>query len=114
MCTGEPQTFPLDVTPLADSPLDVYFLIDNSASLENALNSLQNSVNEIGQSTLECSMAKSTLMLQSMYQYVCVCIAPTALELANISSNFQVGFGVFVDKATLPYALSSYRTADDA
>ena len=33
----------------------------------------------------------------------------TAAELESISTGFAIGFGSFVDKNTLPFALNSYE-----
>ena len=33
----------------------------------------------------------------------------TAAELESISTGFAIGFGSFVDKNTLPFALNSYK-----
>ena len=37
-------------------------------------------------------------------------VLDTAETLEEISTGFQIGFGTFVDKPTLPYARSSYET----
>ena len=56
-----------------DYPLDLYILMDLSASFSNDLDNVKN-------------------------------IAPQLpLSLRSVSSDFQIGFGAFVDKPTLPY-----------
>ena len=56
-----------------DYPLDLYILMDLSASFRNDLDNVKN-------------------------------IAPQLpLSLRSVSSDFQIGFGAFVDKPTLPY-----------
>ena len=45
---GEPETFTVTVTPLRNLPLDLYVLIDLSASMEEELNSLKNVAGDIG------------------------------------------------------------------
>jgi integrin beta 6/protocadherin alpha len=70
---GEPVTFNVTVKASNDFPLDLYILMDNSASFSIFLNTFK-------------SLA-STL----------------PLSLQNISSSAQYGFGMFVDKPTPPY-----------
>ena len=42
LCTGEPQTFTLSVKPARNYPLDMYFLMDLSASQYPDLVTLRN------------------------------------------------------------------------
>ena len=42
VCTGEPQTFTLSVKPARNYPLDMYFLVDLSASQSPDLVTLRN------------------------------------------------------------------------
>ena len=45
---GEPHTFSVTVTPLRDQPLDLYILIDLSASMGEHLAALKQSAGNIG------------------------------------------------------------------
>ena len=61
-----------------DYPLDLYILMDLSASFSNDLTNVKN-------------------------------IAPQLpLSLRSVSSDFQIGFGAFVDKPTLPYVSNTH------
>ena len=46
--SGSPESFTLKVRPAGDYPLDVYFLMDFSASMGDDLSSVQNLANTIG------------------------------------------------------------------
>ena len=46
--SGSPESFTLEVRPAGDYPLDVYFLMDFSASMNNDLNSVKNLADTIG------------------------------------------------------------------
>ena len=46
--SGSPESFTLEVRPAGDYPLDVYFLMDFSASMGDDLSSVQNLANTIG------------------------------------------------------------------
>ena len=73
---GEPLTFTVSVKAAEDFPLDLYMLMDLSGSFEGDLN-----------------VVKS--------------LAPQLpLTLRNVSSDFLIGFGTFVDKPSLPYTSS--------
>ena len=48
ICAGEPVSFTLQVRPARNYPLDVYFLMDLSASMANDLTNLQNLASQIG------------------------------------------------------------------
>nr|WEL12718.1 integrin beta 1B [Halisarca dujardinii] len=70
---GEPQTFQVTIRPAPTFPLDVYFLMDFSASMEDDLATLQSIAGDI------------------------------ARDIGTITPNYQLGFGSFVDKPTAPY-----------
>ena len=46
----------------------------------------------------------ATLIVNPDWKYIL-----TAAELESISTGFAIGFGSFVDKNTLPFALNSYE-----
>ena len=46
--SGSPESFTLEVRPAGDYPLDVYFLMDFSASMGDDLNSVKNLADTIG------------------------------------------------------------------
>jgi len=79
---GKPQAFNVAVST-GGNPIDVYFLMDNSASLISDLETV---------TTLATELTST---------------------LASLTSDWRVGFGSFVDKPTLPWALSSYRRMSD-
>ena len=73
---GEPLTFTVSVKAAEDFPLDLYMLMDLSGSFEGDL-------------------------------IVVKGLAPQLpLALRNVSSDFLIGFGTFVDKPSLPYTSS--------
>lgn len=45
---GEPLTFTVEVTPAADYPLDLYFLMDLSSSMQDDLNTIRLVAGELG------------------------------------------------------------------
>ncbi|GAV01478.1 hypothetical protein RvY_12184 [Ramazzottius varieornatus] len=70
---GEKHSFEVRFRQVVDYPLDVYFLLDMSFTMRKYQERLSN--------------LTSTL----------------ASELHNITSNFRLGFGSFVDKPTMPF-----------
>ena len=73
---GEPLTFTVSVKAAENFPLDLYMLMNLSASFIDDLNVVKG-------------------------------LAPQLpLALQNVSSNFLIGFGTFVDKPSLPYVSS--------
>ena len=70
---GQPQTFTVSVRAADNFPLDLYMLMDSSASFENDLVTVKNIAPDI------------------------------VSAVGNLTSRFQVGFGTFVDKVTAPY-----------
>nr|WEL12719.1 integrin beta 1C [Halisarca dujardinii] len=70
---GVEETFNVTVRPSGDFPLDMYFLMDFSASMNDDLATVQAIANDI------------TNTIQS------------------ITTNFRLGFGSFIDKGTLPF-----------
>ena len=70
---GQPQTFTVSVRAADNFPLDLYMLMDLSASFESDLVTVKNIAPDI------------------------------VSAVGNLTSRFQVGFGTFVDKATAPY-----------
>ena len=46
--TGQPQSFEVTVRPAPTFPLDVYFLMDFSASMDDDLTTLQSIAGDIG------------------------------------------------------------------
>lgn len=70
---GETQSFEVRVRPAENFPLDLYMVVDLSNSLADDLTTIQSIASDIADS------------------------------LRNISTRFQVGFGTYVDKVTVPY-----------
>lgn len=70
---GEPQTFRVSVRAQENFPLDLYMLMDLSASFAGDLDTVKNIAPQI------------------------------VSAVGNLTSRFQVGFGTFVDKTTAPF-----------
>ncbi|XP_068101752.1 integrin beta-6 isoform X2 [Hyperolius riggenbachi] len=70
---GNEVTFQVDVRQSEDYPVDLYYLMDLSGSMENDLKTIQ--------------MLGSTL----------------SKEMARLTSNFRLGFGTFVEKPVSPF-----------
>ncbi|XP_040297556.1 integrin beta-6 [Bufo bufo] len=70
---GNSITFQVDVRQSEDYPVDLYYLMDLSASMSDDLRTIQ----QLG----------STL----------------SKEMSNLTSNFRLGFGTFVEKPVSPY-----------
>ena len=47
--TGDPQNFTINVAPQADFPIDLYILMDLTASQQDALNSVRDAIDDIGE-----------------------------------------------------------------
>lgn len=71
--TGSVETFQVKVQPTADYPVDMYYMMDLSASLIDDLKMIKD---------LGSSLSR---------------------EMSKLTSNFQMGFGSFVEKPVLPY-----------
>lgn len=70
---GVPQTFTIKVKPAKNFPVNLYYLMDMSKSMEDDLANLR---------TLGTKIAAS---------------------IGNITTNYKLGFGSFVDKTVAPY-----------
>ncbi|XP_036377350.1 integrin beta-1-like [Megalops cyprinoides] len=70
---GEPQTFEVKFKRVEDYPIDLYYLMDLSFSMEDDLPN----VKKLGTDLME--------------------------EMKNITQDFRMGFGAFVDKTVLPF-----------
>jgi hypothetical protein len=70
---GYIETFNISVRPAADYPLDIYFLMDLSASTVDDIATMRSLATDI------------------------------VAAVANITSKFRLGFGSFVDKALHPF-----------
>lgn len=70
---GQPAKFSFQVRQAEDYPVDLYYVMDLSKSMEDDLNSLK------------------------------VLGARLAEEMSKITRNFRLGFGSFVDKVVMPY-----------
>ncbi|XP_064402005.1 integrin beta-1-like [Halichondria panicea] len=70
---GSPQSFNMSFIALRNTPLDVYFLLDVSASLVQIFTALRDNLQEI------------------------------ASSIGRISSAYQIGIGGFIDKDVFPY-----------
>ncbi|XP_041099811.1 integrin beta-1-like isoform X1 [Polyodon spathula] len=70
---GEPQTFELKFKRAEDYPIDLYYLMDLSFSMEDDLMNIK----RLGTDLMR--------------------------EMKNITDDFRIGFGSFVDKTVLPY-----------
>ncbi|XP_030613089.1 integrin beta-1-like [Archocentrus centrarchus] len=70
---GEPQSFEVKFKRVEDYPIDLYYLMDLSFSMEDDLMN----VKKLGADLME--------------------------EMKNITSDFRMGFGAFVDKTVMPY-----------
>ncbi|XP_048862223.1 integrin beta-1-like [Brienomyrus brachyistius] len=74
---GEPQTFEVKFRRVEGYPVDMYYLMDLSFSMENDLLN----VKKLGTDLME--------------------------EMRNITEDFRIGFGAFVDKTVMPYISTS-------
>lgn len=80
---GDPQTVQVQVSPARNFPVDVYYLMDLSFSMNDDLVNLQRLADDL------------------------------ANTISNITDNFQLGFGSFVDKRLVPYiSVESARLTD--
>uniref|UniRef100_F6QBL6 Integrin beta n=1 Tax=Ciona intestinalis TaxID=7719 RepID=F6QBL6_CIOIN len=70
---GDPLNIELSFKQAEDYPVDLYYLLDLSKSMENDLNSLRALGRELGTS------------------------------MQNITRDFRLGFGSFIDKTVMPY-----------
>ena len=74
--TGEKYRLTLKYSQAEDYPVDLYYLMDLSASMEDSRNLLS----ELGRELADA--------------------------MRNLTSNFRLGFGSFVDKVVLPMTLT--------
>lgn len=72
-CTGSQLTFQVEVQHTEDYPVDIYYLMDLSASMIDDLKKIKD---------LGSSLSR---------------------EMANLTSKLRIGFGSFVEKPVLPY-----------
>ncbi|XP_065897542.1 integrin beta-1-like [Dysidea avara] len=70
---GQPQTINVSVQPANNFPVDVYYLMDQSFSMNDDLENLRNLAEQL------------------------------ASTISAITTNFRLGFGSFVDKPRVPY-----------
>lgn len=80
---GEPVTFNLSVRPAPNFPLDLYLLMDLSYSMRDDLDNLKGLGSEIAET------------------------------IGNITTNFRLGFGSFVDKRVAPYVSTRTNRLND-
>ncbi|XP_067109967.1 integrin beta-1-like isoform X2 [Osmerus mordax] len=71
--SGEPQTFALKFKRAEDYPIDLYYLMDLSYSMKDDLDNVKN----LGTALMN--------------------------EMKEITSDFRIGFGSFVEKTVMPY-----------
>lgn len=72
-CTGSQVTFQVRIQHTEDYPVDLYYLMDLSASMVDDLKTIK---------VLGSSLSK---------------------KMASLTSKFRMGFGSFVEKPTLPF-----------
>lgn len=89
---GEPVTFNVSVKPAPNFPLDLYLLMDLSYSMRDDLNNLKELGSQIG------TFIEYVLHFRVLFN----CIF-TAVRIGNITTNYRLGFGAFVDKPIAPY-----------
>ncbi|XP_056155218.1 integrin beta-1-like [Lampris incognitus] len=80
---GEPQTFEVKFKRVEDYPIDLYYLMDLSFSMEDDLPN----VKKLGTDLME--------------------------EMRNTTSDFRIGFGAFVDKTVMPYISTAEGSLDN-
>ncbi|XP_065897548.1 integrin beta-1-A-like [Dysidea avara] len=81
---GSPESFNIQVNRVRNAPLDLYFVMDQSLSMEGSLNTFKTVTN-----TLLTHIA------------------------SNITNNYRVGMGLFVDKPIAPYISETQLSFDD-
>uniref|UniRef100_A0A4W4EDL3 Integrin beta n=1 Tax=Electrophorus electricus TaxID=8005 RepID=A0A4W4EDL3_ELEEL len=74
---GDPTTFEVQVRPVEDYPVDLYYLMDLSLSMKDDLDTIRN---------LGTKLAE---------------------EMKKLTSNFRLGFGTFVDKNMSPFSYTA-------
>ncbi|XP_067460333.1 integrin beta-5 [Thunnus thynnus] len=74
---GDQTWFELQVRPVEDYPVDLYYLMDLSLSMKDDLDTIRNLGTKL------------------------------ALEMGKLTSNFRLGFGSFVDKNISPFSYTS-------
>ena len=70
---GSPGTIEVSYKQAEDYPVDLYYLLDLSSSMQDDLESLRKLGKELGE------------------------------KMSNITKNFRLGFGSFVDKTVMPF-----------
>uniref|UniRef100_A0A8C5H4Z4 Integrin beta n=1 Tax=Gouania willdenowi TaxID=441366 RepID=A0A8C5H4Z4_GOUWI len=74
---GDPQWFELQVRQVEDYPVDLYYLMDLSLSMKDDLDTIRNLGTKLAQ------------------------------EMGQLTSNFRLGFGSFVDKNMSPFSYTA-------
>lgn len=89
-CTAidEVQVFNVTITIPFNYPLDFYYLMDLSGTMEDDLETIQDLSPEISQCLLYCT-------------YIIIVVLVDTLR--DLTTNFRVGFGAFSDKEALPF-----------
>lgn len=77
--TGDPAKFTLTVRPAENYPVDLYYLMDMSKSMDNDLDNLRKLAGQI------------------------------ATTMTNITAKFKLGFGTFVDKTVSPFVRTEMK-----
>lgn len=77
MFSGDQTWFEVDVRPVEDYPVDLYYLMDLSLSMNNDLHTIR----DLGTKLAE--------------------------EMKKLTSNFRLGFGTFVDKNLSPFSYTA-------
>lgn len=79
MCAGDQTSFRVQVRQVEDYPVDLYYLMDLSLSMNDDLDNIRN---------LGTKLAE---------------------EMRKLTSNFRLGFGSFVDKNISPFSYTAPR-----
>ena len=80
---GDPTWFGVQVRPVEDYPVDLYYLMDLSLSMKDDLDTILN---------LGTKLAE---------------------EMRKLTSNFRLGFGSFVDKNLSPFSYTAPKYRDN-
>lgn len=79
VCAGDQTSFRVQVRQVEDYPVDLYYLMDLSLSMNDDLDNIRN---------LGTKLAE---------------------EMRKLTSNFRLGFGSFVDKNISPFSYTAPR-----
>ena len=93
----------MSVRPVQNFPIDFYFLVDISASLENDLATIKSISQNISNN---CSIQFINSTSLSLFPSLPLCLPlslPPVDTIRSESTQFKIGFGTFVDKLTFPY-----------